>query len=190
MTEIVLSNDATPYSTCHSGQILYWMDTIAYLCAQKHTQQRVLAVSFDDVFFQKPVFIGELVTLSAIVTRVFNSSIEVMVEVLSQDRWTTTKRLCCFTYLTFVAVNEQGDAVPAVGAVADNIHERLRYIEANERRKTRLEHKLHLLKQLILYNFQQPDKLAKLSASATAAATAAASVTAAAVQAASVSSTK
>jgi len=163
MTEIVLSSDATPYQTCHSGQILYWMDTIGYICAQNHTQQRVLAVSLDDVFFQKPVFVGELVILSAIVTRVFNSSIEVMVEVLSQDRWSSTKRLCCFSYLTFVAVNEQGEAVSACGAIATNSHERLRYIEANERRKTRIDHKLHLLKKLILQNFQEPDKLAKLS---------------------------
>jgi len=155
MTELVHPHDMTPYHTLHSGKILEWMDKIGLLCVQKHTQSRVVSVSIDDVFFQSPIYSNEIVTLSAIVTRVFHSSIEVMVEVCSQDRWSDIKRLCCYSYLTYVAMNGQGESQAAPSAIAETEDEKQRWAQAPQRRSARLQHKLHLLQQLLTQHFEE-----------------------------------
>jgi acyl-CoA hydrolase len=81
-TQIVLPKDANPYHTCFGGVLMQWMEEVAAFSAHKHANQRVVPVSVDDVFFNSPVFIGELVHLKATVTRSFYSSLEVFLSFL------------------------------------------------------------------------------------------------------------
>jgi len=150
----VLPSHATTYHTCYGGFLINWIETVASVSVQRHTRQRCLLAGVDDIFFQHPVFVGELVTCQAIVTRVFNSSIEVLVEAMSEDRHSGTKRLCCVSYLTYVSVNEKSQMSPAAQAVVETTEEKVRAAQATQRREIRLEHKLNLLKQLITMKFQ------------------------------------
>jgi acyl-CoA hydrolase len=93
MTEMVMPNDTNPMGNLMGGNMLKWMDIVAAICAGKHCNAQVVTVSVDHVSFQKPIYKGDIVTLEACVTRAFNSSIEIFVEVFAADMKGSNPRL-------------------------------------------------------------------------------------------------
>jgi acyl-CoA hydrolase len=85
MTEMVMPNDANPMGNLMGGNLLRWMDIISSICAGKHCENQVVTVSVDNVAFKKPIHVGDIVTIEAMVTRSFNTSVEVYVEVYAAD---------------------------------------------------------------------------------------------------------
>jgi len=85
MTEMVMPNDANPMGNLMGGNLLRWMDIISSICAGKHCENQVVTVSVDNVAFKKPIHVGDIVTIEAMVTRSFHTSVEVYVEVYAAD---------------------------------------------------------------------------------------------------------
>jgi len=85
MTEMVMPNDANPMGNLMGGYLMRWMDIVAAICAGRHCEAHVVTAAVDHISFQKPIRVGEVVTLEAVVTRAFNTSVEVYVEVFSSD---------------------------------------------------------------------------------------------------------
>jgi acyl-CoA hydrolase len=77
MTEMVLPNDTNTLNNLMGGRLLYMMDVVAAVAAQKHSNCLVVTASVDNVSFAEPIPLGSIVTLEAKVTRVFNTSMEV-----------------------------------------------------------------------------------------------------------------
>ena len=94
----------------------------------------------DYIDFRNPVNLGEIVTLKSQVNRVFHTSMEVGVEVYSENMLTGEHKHTTTAYVTFVAIDEHTKkpklVPPLIVKTAD---ERRRFREAEERRKTRLE---------------------------------------------------
>ncbi len=107
MTEMVMPNDTNPMGNLMGGNLMRWMDIVASICAGKHTESHVVTASVDHVSFQRAIKLGEIVTLRARVTRAFNTSVEVFVEVFTADIKGHNHRRCNHAYFTFVALDEK-----------------------------------------------------------------------------------
>ncbi len=139
MSEMVMPNDTNPMGNLMGGVLLRWMDIATAICAGKHCAAHVVTASVDHVSFQRPIANGEVVTLEATVTRAFNSSVEVYVEVFANDIKGGNARRCNHAYYTFVAVDDQtGKPVPIPQVLPLNEIEQQRYESAPRRREVRL----------------------------------------------------
>ena len=139
MTEMIMPNDTNPIHNLMGGNLLKWMDVVAGICAGKHCERYVVTVSVDNVSFDKPIPLGDVITLECMVTRAFNTSVEVYVEVFSSDIKGKNTRRCNDAYFTFVAVDDESKRpvkVPPVLALT--AEEKKRYDEALQRRQMRL----------------------------------------------------
>jgi acyl-CoA hydrolase len=139
MTEMVMPNDTNPMGNLMGGNLMKWMDIAAAVCAGKHCQAQVVTVSVDHVSFQKPIKQGDIVTLEACVTRAFNTSVEIFVEVFASNMKGENPRRCNNAYLTFVALSDVDSTPQSVPQVIPLSGEELKqYDEAERRRDLRL----------------------------------------------------
>ena len=91
MTELVLPNDTNTLNNLRGGRLMHWMDIAAAIASQKHSNRIVVTASVDNISFDKPLFLGNVVTICAQVTRAFNSSMEVFIKVYAEDIPANTK---------------------------------------------------------------------------------------------------
>lgn len=139
MTEMIMPNDTNPIHNLMGGNLLKWMDVVAGICAGKHCESYVVTVSVDHVSFEKPIPLGDVITLECVVTRAFNTSVEVYVEVFSSDIKGKNTRRCNDAYFTFVAVDDAEKRPIKVPPVLPlNAEEKKRYEQALQRRQMRL----------------------------------------------------
>ncbi len=138
MTEMVMPNDTNPMGNLMGGNLLRWMDIASGICAGKHCEAHVVTASVDHVSFQKPIRVGDVVSLEASVTRAFNTSVEIFVEVFASDIKGGNARRCNHAYYTFVGLDEEGHPVPVPPVLPLTEIEQQRYDSAPRRREVRL----------------------------------------------------
>lgn len=139
MTELVMPNDTNPLNNLMGGNLMRWMDIAAGVCAGRHCESYAVTASVDHVSFQKPIPLGGVVTLRASVTRAFNTSVEVYVEVLISDMKGHNNMRSNDAYFTFVAIDEKTmkpQPVPPVLPLSNE--EQKRFEAALRRRELRL----------------------------------------------------
>ena len=138
MTEMVMPNDTNPMGNLMGGNLLRWMDIASGICAGKHCEAHVVTASVDHVSFQKPIRLGDVITLEATVTRAFRTSGEIHVEVFANDIKGGNPRRCNHAYYTFVGMDDDGNpqTVPPVLPLTEI--EQQRFDSASKRREMRL----------------------------------------------------
>lgn len=159
MNELVLPNDTNPLNNLMGGRLLHWMDIAAAISAQKHCNRVVVTASVDNVSFQHPIKLGDVVTLNAKVTRAFNTSVEVRLVVWAENIPSGEKIKSNEAYYTFVALDEKGKTVPVPGITPETEKEQELFDGALRRRQLRL----------ILGGKMNPDDATELKALFTAA---------------------
>jgi acyl-CoA hydrolase len=137
-TEMVLPNDTNTLGNLMGGKLMHWIDIIAAISAQKASNRTVVTASVDSVSFNSPIHLGEIVELEAQVTRSFNTSMEILVNVKATNLTTGASRPCNEAYLTFVAVDQNGNPIPVNQVTPETELEKTRYEEALQRREMRL----------------------------------------------------
>lgn len=138
MTELVLPNHTNQLGNLLGGQLMHWIDICAALAAARHSNRVCVTASVDRIDFHHPIKLGNAVTLSASVNRVFNTSLEVGVKVYAES-FRLGKRIHTNTaYLTFVAVDEEGKPIKIPPVQPETDDELRRYEEALQRRENRL----------------------------------------------------
>jgi hypothetical protein len=138
MNEIVLPNDTNTLNNLMGGKLLHWMDIVAAISAQKHSNNIVVTASVDGVSFKEPIRLGDVVTLEAYVTRSFNTSMEVYIEVYAQNIPRNEKYKCNDAYYTFVAIDSRNKPVLVPTIEPETELEKLKYEGALRRRQIRL----------------------------------------------------
>jgi len=139
MTEMIMPNDTNPLGNLMGGNLLRWMDIAGGICAGKHCEKHTVTASVDHVSFQKPILVGDVITIEASVTRAFNTSVEIYVEVFAADIKGKNNRLCNNAYYTFVALDDDTRRpikIPAVLPLSNE--EQQQYEGAVRRREIRL----------------------------------------------------
>jgi acyl-CoA hydrolase len=154
MNELVLPNDTNTLNNLMGGRLLHWMDIAAAIAAQKHSNHIVVTASVDNVSFHHPIKLGDVVTLEAKVTRAFNTSVEVRLDVWAENIPSGTRFKSNEAYYTFVALAENGKTVPVPPVMIETEEEKKLFDGALRRRQLRL----------ILAGRMQPDEATELKA--------------------------
>jgi acyl-CoA hydrolase len=135
----VLPNDANPMGFALGGYVMHSIDLVAAIAAYRHTRGLLVTAAVDGLQFLHPVRVGDLIILHARVTATFKTSLEVEVEVFSEETLTGNRKLTSVAYLTFVTIEQNGvrAEVPPLDLETDD--DRRRAAEAIERRNVRLK---------------------------------------------------
>jgi acyl-CoA hydrolase len=139
MAEVVLPAQTNPLGKLLGGQVMHLVDMAAAMAASRHSNSYVVTASVDYIDFRNAVNLGELVILKSQVNRVFHTSMEVGVEVFSEQILTGERKHTTTAYVTFVAIDEHTKKPTQVRPLLlKTAEERRRFREAAQRRKTRL----------------------------------------------------
>jgi acyl-CoA hydrolase len=137
-SELALPNDANGLGNVLGGTVMHLVDLAAAMAGMRHAHQLIVTASVDSLHFLHPVHIGELIILRSSVNRVFRSSMEIGVKVMTEKLLTGERLHTCSAYLTFVAVDQEGRAIAVAPVIPETEEEIRRYRQAGERREYRL----------------------------------------------------
>lgn len=138
MTELVLPNDTNVFGNLMGGRLMYWMDIAAALSAQRHCNAPVVTASVDNISFENPIKLGNVVHIEAKVTRAFTSSMEVHMKVWGEDLKKKHKYKSNEAYYTFVALDDSNKPQPVPGLLTETEDEKKLFEGALRRRQIRL----------------------------------------------------
>jgi len=139
ITELMIPSFANFSGKVHGGILLGMMDKVAYVCAAKHSGAYCVTVSVDGVEFKEPVEVGELVSLSASVNYVGNSSMIIGIRVESLKPKTGEKKHTNSCYFTMVAKNDDGTLKQVPKLIFSNDEDIRRFWDAKNLKRMRTE---------------------------------------------------
>ncbi|UTW63817.1 acyl-CoA thioesterase [bacterium SCSIO 12741] len=137
-TRIVLPNDTNVLNNLMGGQLLSWMDVTAAISAHRHCGRVVVTASVNNVSFNHPIALGDIVTIESKVSRAFSSSMEVYIDVYVEHRTSGEKIKCNEAIYTFVAVDQNGSSIEVPGLKPETELEVKRFEGALRRRQLSL----------------------------------------------------
>lgn len=143
MTELVLPNDTNLLGNLLGGRLMHLVDVAGAMAAQRHSNRIVVTAAIDSVEFKHPVKQGQIITLKSRVTWVGRTSMEVVVEVFSEDFMTGERKFTNRAYITFVAVDSDSKPVEVCGLLLETEEEKKEYEKAAKRCCERLKKKEH-----------------------------------------------
>ncbi len=126
LERIVLPGDTNIHNALYGGRLVEWIDNVASIVAIRHSRRRTVTGSIDSLFFLSPINMGDIVYLQSRINFTTNSTMEVEVDVESEEGITGTKKFTTKAYLTYVAVDLDGHptAVPQLLLETDDEHRR------------------------------------------------------------------
>ena len=140
MEEVVLPAQTNVLGKLLGGQVMHLVDVVAAMAACRHSNSYVVTASVDSIDFRNAVSVGEIVILKSQVTRVFTTSMEIGVEVFSENVLTGETKHTTSAFVTFVAIDEKTRQPKPVRPLIIKTEEvKRRWEEAAERRAARLE---------------------------------------------------
>ena len=139
MVQVVLPNDANPLGFILGGSVMHLIDIAGAIAGHRHTRSLLVTAAVDGLQFLHPIKVGDLILLKARVTAVWSTSLEVEVEVFSEETLTGRRRMTSRAYLTFVAVDRDSRRVTIPGLILETEEDRRRAAEADLRRAERLK---------------------------------------------------
>jgi len=139
MTQVVLPNDANPLGFILGGTVMHLVDIAGAIACHRHSRRRVVTAAVDDLVFLHPIKVGDLIILQARVTCTFHTSMEVQVDVFSEEALTGRRQLTSRAFLTFVAIDSEGGRVEVPPLLVTTPEERKVCEEATARRELRLK---------------------------------------------------
>jgi acyl-CoA hydrolase len=139
--QVVLPNDSNPLGFILGGTVMHLIDITGAIACHRHTNALALTAGVDSLDFIHPIKVGDLIILKSRVTCVFNTSLEVEVEVFSEQIQSGERKLTSKAYLTFVSLDKDGKpkSVPPLAIETPEDAELCRAAQA--RRAERLKRK-------------------------------------------------
>ncbi len=141
MTELALPGDSNPLGNILGGRVMHWIDLAAAMAAMRHAGQVAVTASMDRVEFLSPIKVGHVVHLTARLTWVGRTSMEVRVDVESEDMVSGEHNITSTAYLTFVAIGSDGRPVPVPRLVPSSPQEAEEFHAAERRQAERVNNR-------------------------------------------------
>jgi acyl-CoA hydrolase len=151
-TEIVLPNDTNTLGNLRGGKLLHWIDIAGAIACHRHCGRIVVTAAVNNVAFEQPIKLGEIVTFEAEVSRAFNSSMEVFIDVSVEGN--KKSHATNTAIYTFVAVDQLGNPIEVPPINPETDIQKERYAGALRRRQL----------SLILAGKMKPDEATELKA--------------------------
>ncbi len=138
MVQVVLPNDANPLGFILGGTVMHLIDIAGAIAAHRHTRTLLVTAAVDGLQFLHPIKVGDLIILRSHVTCTFTTSLEVQVDVYSEETLTGTRLMTSHAFLTFAAIDRAGRHLPVPPLRIESDDDRRRCGEARARRAERL----------------------------------------------------
>ncbi|MBP3952901.1 acyl-CoA thioesterase [Bacillus suaedae] len=137
LTDLVLPPDTNFLGTIFGGNVMAYVDKVASICAMRHARAMVVTASSDSLDFIAPIRAGEAICLVGYVTYTRTTSMEVYVKVEAENLVTGDRRLTATSYLTFVALDDDGKPTPVPPVIPETEEEIWQHTGAEERHMQR-----------------------------------------------------
>ena len=141
MVQVVLPNDTNPLGFILGGTVMHLIDIAGAIACHRHTRTLLVTAAVDDLQFLHPIRVGDLIILKSQVTCTFTTSLEVQVDVYSEETLTGRRLLTSRAFLTFVAIARDGSRIPVTPLLVETEEERRVCEQAHARRAERLRKK-------------------------------------------------
>ncbi|MEL4307113.1 acyl-CoA thioesterase [Joostella sp. CR20] len=138
MTDLVLPSETNPLNNLFGGELLARMDRAASIAARRHSRRVTVTASVNHVAFNRAIPLGSVVTVEACVSRAFNTSMEIYLDVWIEDRENGHKSKANEAIYTFVAVDDTGKPVAVPPIVPESKLEKERFDAALRRKQLSL----------------------------------------------------
>jgi len=137
MVQLVLPNDTNLLGNLLGGTLMHWIDLAGAMVANRHCRQVIVTASMDGLDFLAPIPLGSIVVLKGKLNHAGSSSMEVSVQVYSENPLSGERRQTSTAILCYVAVNKQGKPLPVPCLLLRTDQERRDFEAAVQRRKAR-----------------------------------------------------
>ncbi|MFD7524749.1 acyl-CoA thioesterase [Paenibacillus chitinolyticus] len=141
MTEVIFPLDTNYHGTVFGGKIMEYIDKIATIASMRHCRRGVVTASSDSLDFLAPVHLGEAIELEAFVSWTHRSSMEVYVRVVAENMFTGERRTTATSFITFVALDDEGRPTPVPAVLPETERERRLHESAPARYEARKKRK-------------------------------------------------
>ena len=139
--QVVLPNDSNPLGFILGGTVMHLIDITGAIACHRHTNRLALTAGVDGLEFLHPIKVGDIIVLKSRVTCTFRTSLEVQVEVFSEEIETGVRRLTSRAFLTFVSIDREGKPKEVAPLLVESAEDEERCREAHARRQDRLARK-------------------------------------------------
>ncbi len=136
-SEIIFPADANPIGNLFGGRLMQFIDLVGAMAASRHAHTFTVTAAMDHLDFFAPIHVGNLLILKASVNRAFHTSMEVGVKAMVEDVREQRLRHVSTAYLTYVAVDPNGNCVEVPQVIPETEHQIRRYESAGRRREIR-----------------------------------------------------
>jgi acyl-CoA hydrolase len=135
LTTLVMPHMQNVLGDLFGGHLMAMVDQAAAVAAIRHAGGPAVTASIDRVDFRERIPVGALVTCTASVDYVGNSSMDISIEVYAERVSTGERRHTHTAHAVFVAIDEQGKPRRVPRLVAETPEERERYARAEAHRR-------------------------------------------------------
>jgi acyl-CoA hydrolase len=136
-SEIIFPADSNALGNLFGGRLMQFIDLVGAVAASRHARAITVTASMDHLDFVAPVHVGDLLILKASVNRAFRTSMEIGVKAMVEDVREQKLRHVSSAYLTYVAVDMQGNGLVVPQIICETDHQRRRFEDAGRRREMR-----------------------------------------------------
>ena len=147
MVQVVLPNDANPLGHILGGTVMHLIDIAGAIAAHRHTRRPLVTAAVDGLQFLHPILVGDLIILRARVTAAFRTSLEVEVDVFSEETLTGRRQRTSRAYLTFATAPRNGRRLRVPPLRLQTPEERAAAAAAQARRAERLGKRAELARK-------------------------------------------
>ena len=125
-TKICMASEIGVHGNLFGGTLMSIIDetAAAYSCQICDTP-RMVTKKIEEVVFERPVKVGNLIKVYAEVEKIGNTSIVVKLEARKHNVYTGDQQLVCSTKMVFVRIDDEGTPVPISDRVRSRYDERM-----------------------------------------------------------------
>ncbi|MFD0869826.1 cytosolic acyl-CoA thioester hydrolase family protein [Chlamydia abortus] len=142
LSSYVLPPDTNNHHTLFGGKLMAYIDDVAARAAMRHSRRPVVTASTDSIDFLQPIRVDNEVSLEAFVTWAGRTSMEVFVKVLTEDLHTGERMVCATSFLTYVALGDDGRPTEVPKAIPETPQEKLLHDSAPARAEARSKRRI------------------------------------------------
>lgn len=136
-SELIFPADANALGSLFGGRLMQFIDLVGAMAATRHARAITVTAAMDHLDFIAPVHVGNLLILKSSVNRVYRTSMEVGVKAMVEDMRTGETKHVSSAYLTFVAVDREGNRIVVPPILPESEDQKRRFEDAGRRRDLR-----------------------------------------------------
>lgn len=126
-TKICMASELGVHGNLFGGSMMAFLDeaAAAYSC-QICDSAKMVTMKIEEVVFQSPVKVGNLIKIYASVEKFGNTSVTINLEARKHNVHTGKQELVCSTKIVFVKLDEEGSSIPISDRVKIRYQERFK----------------------------------------------------------------